>query len=115
MNQSMKIKLSNPIPDPAGKAGINRNANGLRSGWRTLVATWSLVFGTSAVTQAVDFNDGGIHTISDATYQDQGINVSNGSTLIIEPGAILTRLTQVFDTSTLKVNGGFFRGDALYS
>src|ERR1051326_5470157 len=51
----------------------------------------------------IEFNDGGTHTINDATYQDDIIAVSNGTTVVLEPGAVLNQGTLWMQDTTKAI------------
>ena len=61
----------------------------------------------------VNFDDGGSYTIHDTTYQFDSINLSNGSSLIIEPGAVVDGVF-AYDTSTVTVEGMSFDTSAFF-
>ena len=85
----------------------------LRTFLKPAAVAWLL---GASLAQAAVFDDGGTHTINDATYENDTIIVENGTTLIIEPGAVLGGAgialgqVRVFDTSTVTIHGGSFGG-----
>ncbi len=86
---------------------------GLRaSRWFTLLAALALLLGSNPARAAdIYFDDGGTHTISDATYQDDDIYVQNGTHLTIETGAVLVGALFVEGSETVvTINGGTFGG-----
>ena len=110
-NSRAHLRGSLPRPSPTNRT--------LR---RCLTAgvTLGLLF-CAALAQAITFNDGLTHTVNDATYQDEGIAVANGTTLIIEAGAVLggaaygSGWVEVLDTSSVTINGGTFGGAGINS
>src|SRR5262245_21617379 len=84
-------------------------------GWFALLAALTLMPESRDV-EAVDFSDGGTNTINDATYKEENIRVFNGTTLIIEPGAVIggsrtgSGTIRLQDTSSAIINGGTFGG-----
>lgn len=87
--------------------------------WLKTLAVGGLLLGASLVQAGVvTFGDGLTHSISDATYRDQRIIVANGTTLIIESGAVLggssdaAGQVDAYDTSTVIVRPGAILGGA---
>ena len=83
---------------------------------RSFVAALLLGSVSTAYPAHVVFNDGLEHVIADAAHQNDQIQVRNGSTLVIEPGAVLggavdhSGRIRVYDTSTLVIRGGTLGG-----
>jgi hypothetical protein len=71
----------------------------------------SILVGGALHSFAIDFNDGGVHTLNDASLFDQEIVVSNGTTLNIATGAVIEGTIVVSDSSVLNVSGGVVGGD----
>ena len=90
--------------------------------WLTALAALALLLGANlAQADIIYFNDGLTHAINDATYQNDTILVQNGTTLIIEPGAVLGGAAnvsgeiQAYDSSSVIINGGILGGAGLAS
>lgn len=55
------------------------------------------------------YDDGGTHTINDASFQSERLIVRNGTTLRVVDGATIWQIT-LFDTSRLEMSGGDLDG-----
>lgn len=86
--------------------------------WLKTLAVGSLLLSAGLVqADMLTFADGLTHSISDASYKDQHIMVQNGTTLILESGAMLGGLgdgsgeIDAYDTSTVIIRSGAMLGD----
>jgi len=62
-----------------------------------------LLTGSTSRAAFVALDGGGTYTINDATFQNDTITVSNGSTLIIESGAVFTGSITAYDSASVTI------------
>lgn len=113
-NQQSITLLSLKTPMKTNHQSLNTRR---ASRWLTVGRALVLLFGAhlGQAAEAV-FNDGLTHTISDASFQNDTIIVENGTTLIINTGAVFggagidSGKIDAKDTSTVTINGGIFGG-----
>ena len=73
-----------------------------------VVAGWAFCLGAAQLCMAVDFSDGGTHNIDYAI--DEGVTVSNGTTVNFVTGASVNGRVTV-DNSTVNISDGTFAQD----
>lgn len=104
--------MKNTTPEILPSRAIG--SNGVCHTPSRLFITLASLLATLSLSHAANFDDGGTHTLNDASLINDVIEVSNNTTLNIGAGAVIEGTVRVHDSSSLNVSGGQFGPTSLH-